>query len=143
MQVWHEARDFQLSRGNIAAWMEKIARNLSLAALRQQLLSMKDETDEQSLDRAPTSDSEAGDLRRAQQLLVRNAIAQLPLRQRQVILQAYYAGLTHRELAARMGDPVEIVRLRLRLALQHLETILRLTPGNAWEAPMSQRPSDL
>jgi RNA polymerase sigma-70 factor (ECF subfamily) len=143
MQVWHEARDFQPSREHIAARIVKIARTLSLTALRRQLLSTKDETNKQGLDTAPSNDLEAGDLRRAQQHLVRNAIAQLPLRQRQVILQAYYGGLTHRELAERMGDPVEIVQLRLRLALQHLETILRSTPGNAWETPKSHRPSDL
>ena len=56
--------------------------------------------------------------------VVRDAVAQLPDSQRQVVELAYYRGLTCREVALAAGIPEGTVKSRLRLALAKLETML-------------------
>ena len=62
---------------------------------------------------------------------VRGALATLPPEQRQVVEMAYYGGLTHAEIAERVGIPVGTVKGRLRLALDKWRDSLR--------APASKR----
>lgn len=56
---------------------------------------------------------------------VHQALGALPDEQRQVVLLAYFEGLSHSEIAHRTGDPLGTVKTRLRLAQQKLEESLR------------------
>jgi len=56
---------------------------------------------------------------------VRQAMAQLPEPQRQAIELAYFAGLTHSEIAAVLGEPIGTIKTRLRLGMQKLHLLLR------------------
>ena len=51
---------------------------------------------------------------------LRGRLAQLPGAQAQVIALAYYGGLSHAEIAARLSLPPGTVKGRMRLGLQKL-----------------------
>ncbi|MFP2909797.1 sigma-70 family RNA polymerase sigma factor, partial [Pyxidicoccus sp. 3LFB2] len=71
--------------------------------------------------RAPDEASAQGQHR--QRVLA--ALKQLPAEQRKVVELAYFEGLSQREIAERMGDPLGTVKTRARLALEKLGDLLR------------------
>jgi RNA polymerase sigma-70 factor, ECF subfamily len=56
---------------------------------------------------------------------VQAALTALHPAQREVIDIAYYGGLSHREIAARLGQPLGTVKTRLRTGLRVLRDVLR------------------
>lgn len=58
---------------------------------------------------------------------VRAALGALPEEQRVAIELAYFEGLTHVEIAERLGIPLGTVKSRLRLGLQKLHDLLVTT----------------
>jgi RNA polymerase sigma factor (sigma-70 family) len=63
----------------------------------------------------------------------------VPVAQREVITLAFYGGLSHTEIAARLGLPEDTVKARMRLGLRKLQTELGAEDRPARTAP-SRRP---
>ena len=60
-----------------------------------------------------------------------DALAELPPQQREVVTLAYFQGLSHSEIAERLGLPLGTVKGRIRLALDRLRV---LAPSYAIDA---------
>lgn len=71
-------------------------------------------------------------LRAEDALLVREGLAAMPSTHRQVLEQAYFGGLTYREIAEEMGIPLGTVKSRMRSGLEKLAVIVA---GLGAEAP--------
>jgi RNA polymerase sigma-70 factor, ECF subfamily len=122
--VWQGASSFQLS-GSFPAWLTGIARHRAIDLTRSRRYRTR--TREEVLDpgfagATTTSDSAVDAL--ALRTVVRTALAELPPTQRQAIELAYYAGLTHVEIAGRLGEPVGTIKSRMRLGLTRLRDLL-------------------
>lgn len=136
-RVWRRAGTFELQRGQFAPWLLGIVHNLAIDEMRRRRVRpnpLSTDANDDALLELPDRDADVVEtvfvnVTAAQ---VRAALAQLPDAQRQVVELAYYEGLTHQEIAARLNEPLGTVHTRARLALQRLrETLLPLQMDRA------------
>jgi RNA polymerase sigma-70 factor (ECF subfamily) len=74
---------------------------------------------------AGTASPEADTVNSERRQLVRSAIETLSAEQREVIELAYYSGLSHSEIALKLGQPLGTVKTRTRLGMTKLRDLLR------------------
>jgi RNA polymerase sigma-70 factor, ECF subfamily len=122
-QLWRTARRFDSERGSLAGWLLVIARNRAISRLRRRNPAAGDELSENSVVLPLNLESAVAQ----EQLLgrVKIALADLPAEQRACIELAYFEGLTHTEIAERIGDPLGTVKTRLRSAVETLKRNLQ------------------
>lgn len=131
-RVWKRASTFELQRGQFTAWLFGIVHNLAIDEMRRRRVrpnTVSTDAEDDSILELP--DHEVDVAESAFQLVtgeqVRLAMRELPDAQRSVIELAYFEGLTHQEIAARLDEPIGTIHTRARLALQKLrETLLPL-----------------
>jgi RNA polymerase sigma-70 factor (ECF subfamily) len=127
-QAWREAARFEAGRGSVAAWLTTIARSRALDLVRargrrERLAAGAAALDaEGEEDKAGAGDRVEEDERRR---LVRQALQNLSLPQRQAIELAFFEGLSQSEIAERLNEPLGTVKTRVRLGMQKLRQSLR------------------
>ena len=125
-QAWHQAARYSSTRGAVAAWLLTLARSRAIDRLRARRSRPSDLADDRAVgnvvDEAPPADSQV--LSSEQVSRVRAALDELPLLQRAALELAYYDGLTHAEIAARLEQPLGTVKTRIRLAMTKLRDVL-------------------
>jgi RNA polymerase sigma-70 factor (ECF subfamily) len=122
--VWQGVGSFQPG-GSFAAWLTGIARHRAIDLTRSRRYRAR--ARESALEEYAASDSAAADAL-VLRTVVQEALHELPPTQREAIELAYYGGLTHVEIAGRLGEPVGTVKSRMRLGLTRLRDLLRATP---------------
>ena len=121
-QVWRTAKDYTRDRGAPSSWLIMLARSRALDRLRSRGRRSARET---TLDHAgePASSGhqpdEAAYLSQAT-AKIRQAIAGLAPEQREAIELSFFSGLTHSELAERLGQPLGTVKTRIRSGMTRL-----------------------
>lgn len=125
-QAWRQASRYCASRGAVGAWLLMLARTRAIDRLRARRARPDTASDDRAAstiaDARPPADS---DVLSAEQIArVRAAVGELPVLQRVAIELAYFEGLTHVEIAARMEQPLGTVKTRIRLALTKLRGAL-------------------
>lgn len=123
LAVWRSRNTYDPARGNARAWLLTVIRHRSIDAMRRGGHDDGLRESEAALDYLPAPGSIADDMERhdeADQL--RACLGELPALQREVIALAYFGGLTHTEIAARLRLPSGTVKGRLRLGLQKIRT---------------------
>ena len=125
MQVWTQAITYEPQRGAPLAWLLTLTRSRAIDLLRARTRVQAVELREAS-DGAPSAalDPEASSVAAEQQRFVRRALEGLSDDQRQVIELAYFAGLSHTEIAARLGQPLGTVKTRIRTGMIRLRELL-------------------
>jgi len=126
-QVWRQAAAYDTSRGVPLAWIMTIARSRAIDRLRA---GRQDQQRKEPLDAigevsAGGVSPEEASLYSERQRLVRNALQTLSPEQREVIELAYYSGLSHSEIALKLGQPLGTVKTRTRLGMIKLRDMLR------------------
>jgi RNA polymerase sigma-70 factor, ECF subfamily len=125
-QAWQHASRYDARRGTVAAWLLMRARSRALDRLRAR--RTRPDLAGTLLHTVEIADSAgAADLQlvSAEQVArVREALAELPLVQRAALELAYYEGLSHAEIAARLDQPLGTIKTRIRLAMIKLRESL-------------------
>jgi RNA polymerase sigma-70 factor (ECF subfamily) len=122
--VWKDAARFDPAKGAVGPWLFSLARHKAIDLVRREANVRKRTADvDMELEVSPDDvDHEAWlNLRRDR---VRAAIAQLTEPQRTALELAFFAGLTHVEVAERLGIPLGTAKTRIRTALLRLRDVL-------------------
>lgn len=125
-QVWRQAANYDTSRGTPLAWLTTVARSRAIDRLRS---GWQDQQRKEPLDAvgdapACSANPEETTVASERQRFVRAALAELSPEQREVIELAYYAGLSHSEIAAKLNQPLGTVKTRTRLGMMKLRDAL-------------------
>ena len=127
LAVWHRAASYRVDRGSVRGWLLAIVRNAAIDRRRgRHGRALQDAPLDAVSHRLATSgeDHFAAASAAIQAERVRAALAVLPPEQRTVIELAYDGGLSHHEIAERIGAPLGTVKGRMRLGLQKLRLSL-------------------
>ncbi len=130
MQVWKQAERYDSSRGRVLSWLLTIARSRAIDRLRSR--AAKDRGREQPLDAAGVAEvadaalnPEQSSFEATRKTTVLTALDSLHADQRQAIELAYFAGMSHSEIADRTGQPLGTVKTRIRLGMLRLRKTLQ------------------
>jgi RNA polymerase sigma-70 factor (ECF subfamily) len=123
LTVWRKAKLYSGEKGSATTWIFTIARNLRIDRLRREVAWQplpegreQEAAEEEQPDEALTT--------RERETRVREALAVLPADQLEVITLSYIDGLSHSEIADRLGLPLGTVKSRMRLAYQKVRDAL-------------------
>jgi RNA polymerase sigma-70 factor, ECF subfamily len=124
-QVWKRAAEYDAVRGSALAWVLTVTRSravdLCRARRRDQATEPLDAADGVYCGRPGPEDITAAAERHR---FVQRALATLDAELRQVVELSYFAGLTHREIAGRLNQPLGTVKTRIRSAMMQLRALL-------------------
>lgn len=117
--VWRKAHLFDRRQASVSTWLFRIARNRRIDAIRRTRKPQLDPNDPLLLPAAAADATEAIE-QQDRERVIRDAMQDLPEEQKALLRQAFYDGLSHREIAEQSGTPLGTVKSRMRLAFQKL-----------------------
>ena len=117
MRVWRSARTFDPQKGAARSWLYAILRNCALTILRDESRFSADE--DAAEEAAPMTESALARLPETSAL--RRCLERLDAKRRSVVVLAYVHGLSHGELAGKLGVPLGTVKSWVRRSLISLQ----------------------
>lgn len=131
LALWQKAGQFDSSRGSFNAWFFTLVRYRVYDVLRSRqhhgrTSSLSQMVDEQHQAEPfdPKPDLEEHILMLFRNEEIQQALQNLPLEQRQIILMTYFGGYSQRELAEQLNVPLSTIKGRARMGLQKLRQLL-------------------
>jgi RNA polymerase sigma-70 factor, ECF subfamily len=122
LTVWRKAALYSSGKGSAATWIFTIARNLRIDRLRREMPFQElPDAHEAAADEAPPDEIAS---QRERQARVQAVLVALPDDQREIVVLAYIDGLSHSEIARRVGVPLGTVKSRMRLAYNRIREAL-------------------
>jgi RNA polymerase sigma-70 factor (ECF subfamily) len=129
VSIWNNAGSYSPALSAPMTWMTSIVRNRCLDWLRRPVLdtvSAAADADDDPLDQIAADDpgplarlAATGDAR-----AIAECLGRLEVRQRHVIMLAFFQGMTHTELAAHTREPLGTVKTWIRRGLERLRACL-------------------
>jgi RNA polymerase sigma-70 factor (ECF subfamily) len=126
--VWRRGASYRSDRGKVTSWLFSIAHHRVIDELRrrrrrEQLQVAKDvDTIQKADEKSPDPTKYA--TQQMQKTKIAEALTELRPEQRDVVVLAYYGGLTHSEIAKKLEQPLGTVKTRMRLALKKLREVM-------------------
>ncbi len=129
VKAWRQAKSYSSERGSYITWLLSITHNLSIDEIRKRnrrpqkavsadpvllMANVKDDAISVELS------AEMTELR----TLMIAAMATLPAQQREAVELAFYRGLTQREVAETLNEPLGTIKTRIRLGMKKLREYL-------------------
>jgi RNA polymerase sigma-70 factor, ECF subfamily len=136
VKLWGNPSVFTPERGKFSGWLLTLVHNRSVDKLRRAKSGIKANTvpldieNESGMslaevipDAGPSPDDRAWTQEKG--TIVRHALKMLPEVQRQALSLAYFGGLTQKEIAERLNEPLGTIKTRTRSGLQQLRRLLQ------------------
>jgi RNA polymerase sigma-70 factor (ECF subfamily) len=123
LSVWRNAGRYDPRLGSFRAWALTVVRYRAIDLLRVRRKEAGDKLlgdDEFFALPDETADTQAEAVQQLEMVRIRRQLAELPRPQRELIVLAYFGGLSHSELATQLSLPLGTVKGRMRLALAKL-----------------------
>ena len=125
VSIWRNPDSYQADRGAVGVWLLLMVRHRAIDANRRHGRHADRRADAEKIDLL----HDAGDMaenieERDEATKLNTLIARLPDAQQEVIALAFFAQLTHQEIAAQLGLPPGTVKGRMRLGLKKLRADL-------------------
>ncbi len=129
LQAWRSSAGFDRGRGSVAGWLFTLCRSRAIDRLRARgrrdaahaALAREDAAPVA----APAAEGPEADVARGQKRrLIGTALGALSPAQRSALELAYFEGLSHTEIAERLGEPLGTVKTRIRQGLLTLRESL-------------------
>lgn len=127
LNAWRRAGSFELGRGSARSWLMSIVHNLAIDRRRGRQRRIWSDVALDEVETILATDEDDAFAVVAQSVeaeRVQSVLQELPEEQRQAIVLAYFAGLTHQEIAEQTGTPLGTVKSRMRLGLRRMRTLL-------------------
>ncbi|MEM7422901.1 MAG: sigma-70 family RNA polymerase sigma factor [Pseudomonadota bacterium] len=121
--IWRKASSFDPVRASAATWIFTIARNRRVDLIRRERRAEPD-PDDPIYNPGPADSAESETARSGRDAHVRGALDRLNEDQREIVMLAYYAGLSQSDIAVRLEVPLGTVKSRIRLAFARLRSEL-------------------
>ena len=116
-----------LHRGCVQSWLVMMARSVAIDRLRQRKtrleaagLTIENAAEPLSSEASPEEQTISGQRRARMQ----SVLSELPSEQREAVVMAFFGGLSHSELAERLGQPLGTVKTRIRSGLLRMRNLL-------------------
>jgi RNA polymerase sigma-70 factor (ECF subfamily) len=129
LKAWRLSHNYSADRGSYITWLLSITHNLAIDEIRKRNRRPQraDSTDPVLLllnqsDQSPGTEASA-ELNELRTIMV-GAINSLPEAQRLAVELAFYRGLTQREIAVELQEPLGTIKTRIRLGMRKLRDVL-------------------
>jgi RNA polymerase sigma-70 factor (ECF subfamily) len=134
LEVWRKVTRYDIGRGTPIAWLITLTRSRAIDRLRARsargrnaMMPLDEAVASHAADLGPSPYETQAD--QELRITVGNALTSLPPAQQQAIELAYYEGLSHNEIAARLNQPLGTIKTRIKLGMSKLRDNLR----RSWE----------
>lgn len=123
-QAWAQADRYDPARATVTGWILSITRSRAIDQVRarRRWEQRKEKAAESVASFATTTpaDPELEAIRKEERIRLQGVIDALPGDQRRAVELAYFAGMSHSEIAEHLGQPLGTVKTRLRLAMNKI-----------------------
>jgi RNA polymerase sigma-70 factor, ECF subfamily len=125
-ELWRRAPQYDRERASVTTWVVTVARSRALDARRARArrpTAQKGGGEADDAAAAPAPEADRPDLQTVaseRREAVRAALARLTAEQREALELAYFEGLSHSEIAERLGLPLGTVKSRILAAMKVL-----------------------
>ncbi|MBS1812342.1 MAG: sigma-70 family RNA polymerase sigma factor [Acidobacteria bacterium] len=128
LQVWKQAGVYCEDRGAPLVWLITITRSRAIDRLRQNNRSKNkaESLEDQAFLIAETKSPEFSSILTERCQQVRTALARLSPPQREALTLAFYFGMTHTEIADKLGHPLGTIKTRVRHGLLQIKRLIDL-----------------
>ena len=124
-RAWQQGGSFRASKGTFLTWLLSITHNMAIDEVRKRKRRpQRSDSDDPDVvlaavaDTGPSVEDEVWS--RALRERIARALDTLPAAQREAIELAYFRGMTHREIADTLDEPLGTIKTRMRLGMQKL-----------------------
>jgi RNA polymerase sigma-70 factor (ECF subfamily) len=132
-QAWTQAGRYDSARATVTGWILNIARSRAIDQVRaRRRWHQRKEKLAESIASFPVRSSASPELeamRAEERTRLQQVIDSLPPDQRRAIELAYFAGLSHSQIAEQLGQPVGTIKTRLRLAMKKIRSAISGVEG--------------